>query len=272
MSDCGEAQRERIGMKGKSALVTGSSDGLGFAMADALAAAGCNVVLHGLESSGRMEPILRNLERRHGVRGAYVQVSLADPDGAKRLVETAREQMGSIDILINNAVVRHFASIEEFPAERWHEALAVNLSAAFLAIQQVLPGMRAKGWGRIFNMTSVYGSRAVANRVDYVTTKTALLGLTRAVAIEALDYGVTCNAICPGSVLTPNIDGRINDLMKARGLDRERAVREFLSGKQPTGKLVEASHVADMVVFLSGPSASQITGAMMPMEGGWLAA
>jgi 3-hydroxybutyrate dehydrogenase len=258
-------------MNGKSALITGSSNGLGFAMAQALARAGCNVVLHGLESPESMEQTVHDLEREHGIAAAYQRVDLVDPKGAERLVNAARERMGSVDILINNAVVRHFASIVEFPAERWHEALAVNLSAAFLAIQQVLPGMRASGWGRIFNMTSVYGSRAVANRVDYVTTKTALLGLTRAVAMEALDYGVTCNAICPGSVLTPNIDGRINELMNAQGLDREHAVRAFLAGKQPTGKLVEASHVADLVVFLCGPAGSQITGAMMPIEGGWLA-
>jgi len=187
------------------------------------------------------------------------------------LVGAASKRVKSLDVLVNNAVVRHFESIESLPLEHWNNALAVNLTAALRAIQLVLPGMRERGWGRIFNMTSVYGARAVANRVDYVTTKTALLGLTRSVAIETLGEGITCNAICPGSVLTPNIDGRINALMTERGLDRGDAVREFLRGKQPTGELVEAAHVGDMVVFLCGPSASQITGAMMPIEGGWLA-
>jgi 3-hydroxybutyrate dehydrogenase len=257
-------------MKGKSALITGSSNGLGLAMAQGLARAGCNIVLHGLESPGSMENTVSELKEQ-GVAALYLQADLRDTQAVDALVNTSREQMGSIDVLVNNAVVRHFASIETFPAERWNEALAVNLTAAFRAIQLTLPGMRSRGWGRIFNMTSVYGSRAVANRVDYVTTKTALLGLTRAVAIETLNLGVTCNAICPGSVLTLNIDGRIGELMDMRGLNRDDAVREFLRGKQPTGELVEAAVVADMLVFLCSASASQITGAMMPIEGGWLA-
>ncbi|MBU6487940.1 MAG: SDR family oxidoreductase [Burkholderiales bacterium] len=258
-------------LKGKSALVTGSSNGLGLAMARALAGAGCDIVLHGLETPGQMMSTMDELEHVFDVNVTYVQADLATPSGVETLIATATESVRSLDILINNAVVRHFAAIEAFPLDRWNSALAVNLTAAFRAIQLVLPGMRERGWGRIFNMTSVYGARAVANRADYVTTKTALLGLTRSVAIETLHQGITCNAICPGSVLTPNIDGRIHALMDERGLDRGDAVREFLKGKQPTGELVDAAHVGDMVVFLCGPSASQITGAMMPIDGGWLA-
>jgi 3-hydroxybutyrate dehydrogenase len=258
-------------MKGKAALVTGSSNGLGFAMAEGLARAGCNVVLHGLETPESMAGALAEFERKHDVSAIYLQADLTDPAAIARLVSGARERVGGIDILINNAVVRHFAPIEDFPAERWNAALAVNLSAAFHAIQLSLPDMRARGWGRIFNMTSVYGSRATANRVDYVTTKTALLGLTRAVAVETLHQGVTCNAICPGSVQTPNIDSRIAQLMNEQDLERDAAVKQFLTGKQPTGVFVDAAHVADLVVFLCSDAGSQITGAMMPMEGGWLA-
>jgi 3-hydroxybutyrate dehydrogenase len=258
-------------LKGKGALVTGSSNGLGLAMARALAGAGCSVVLHGLEAPAQMTRTVDELAAAFDANVAYVQADLATPSGVDALIAAASERLGTLDVLINNAVVRHFAGIESFPLENWNNALAVNLTAAFRAIQLALPGMRERGWGRIFNMTSVYGTRAVANRVDYVTTKTALLGLTRSVAIETLNQGITCNAICPGSVLTPNIDGRINALMDERGLNRSDAVREFLKGKQPTGELVEAEHVGDMVVFLCGPSASQITGAMMPIEGGWLA-
>jgi 3-hydroxybutyrate dehydrogenase len=258
-------------MKGKSALITGSSNGLGFAMADGLARAGCNIVLHGLETPASMANALSEFEQRHGVSVTYLQADLTDPQALSMLVVTACERMGSIDVLINNAVVRHFAPIEEFPAERWNQALAVNLTAAFQAIQLTLPGMRARGWGRIFNMTSVYGSRATANRVDYVTTKTALLGLTRAVAVETPNQGVTCNAICPGSVQTPNIDSRIERLMDEAGLERDAAVKQFLAGKQPSGAFIDAAHVADLVVFLCSAAGSQITGAMMPMEGGWLA-
>jgi 3-hydroxybutyrate dehydrogenase len=258
-------------MKGKAALITGSSNGLGFAMAEGLARAGCNVVMHGLETPESMADAVSEFERRHDVSATYLQADLTDPEAIATLVRSARERMDGIDVLINNAVVRHFAPIEDFPAERWNAALAVNLSAAFHAIQFTLPDMRARGWGRIFNMTSVYGSRATANRVDYVTTKTALLGLTRAVAVETLHQGVTCNAICPGSVQTPNIDSRIEQLMSEKGLDRDAAVRQFLTGKQPSGTFIDAAHVADLVVFLCSDAGSQITGAMMPMEGGWLA-
>jgi 3-hydroxybutyrate dehydrogenase len=262
-------------MKGKTALITGSTDGLGLAIAEGLAAAGCHIVLHGLETDDAMQETLKDLRRRHEVDVFYVRADLMpkstadDPTAA--LFDKVLASVKSVDILVNNAVIRHFAGIETFSLQHWNEALAVNLTAAFRAIQLALPGMRAKGWGRIFNMTSVYGSRAVANRVDYVTTKTALLGLTRSVATECISDGITCNAICPGSVLTPNIDGRINTLMQDENLSRDAAVTAFLQGKQPNGQLVEASHVADMVVFLCSASGSQINGAMMPIEGGWLA-
>jgi len=258
-------------MKGKTALVTGSSHGLGLAMADALAGAGCNVLLHGVESPADVRPACAAFEARHHVAPHYIQADLSQPEAVERLVDETIGRTGSLDILVNNAVVRHFAPIEAFPADKWDQALAVNLSAAFHAVRLALPRMRERGWGRIFNMTSVYGMRGTANRVDYVTTKSALLGFTRAVAAETVGTGITCNAICPGSVLTPNIDGRINALMDESGLNRSDAVREFLKGKQPTGELVEAAHVGEMVVFLCGPAASQITGAMMPIEGGWLA-
>jgi 3-hydroxybutyrate dehydrogenase len=258
-------------MQGRSALITGSADGLGLAMARALAQAGCNVALHGLEPAAALERTATGLAREHGVEVAYLPADLSDPHALDALVPAATARLGSIDVLINNAVVRNFAAIEALPIERWHDALMVNLTAAFRAIQLALPGMRTRGWGRIFNMTSVYGSRAVANRVDYVTTKAALLGLTRAVAIETLGQGITCNAICPGTVLTPSVEARIGELMQVRGLGRDQAVHEYLTGKQPTGKPIDAGHVADMVVFLCSPSADEITGAMMPIEGGWLA-
>jgi 3-hydroxybutyrate dehydrogenase len=266
----GKSNRELTTMKGKSALITGSSSGLGFAIAEGLARAGCNIVLHGLETPASMTKVVSDFDHQFGVPAVYLQADLSQPGSAQMLIRAARDKIGAIDVLINNAVVRHFAKIEEFPAERWNEALAVNLTAAFQAIQQALPDMRARGWGRIFNLTSVYGSRAVTDRVDYVTTKAALLGLTRAVAIETLNQGVTCNAICPGAVQTPGIDSRIAELMEARGIDREEAVREFLMGKQPTGRFVDPKHVADLVVFLCSSAGSQITGAMMPIDDGWL--
>jgi 3-hydroxybutyrate dehydrogenase len=176
-----------------------------------------------------------------------------------------------VDILINNAVTRHFAPAEAFPVDCWDRALAVNLSAAFHTIRLSLPGMRERGWGRIFNMTSVYGVRAVANRIDYVTTKAALIAMTRVIALETTNQGITCNAICPGAVLTPTSDVRIRALMDQTGLTREGATEGFLDGKQPTRRFVDAAHVADLVVFLCGAAGADITGAMLPVEGGWLA-
>jgi 3-hydroxybutyrate dehydrogenase len=258
-------------MKGKTALVTGSSHGLGLAMADALAAAGAQVVLHGVESSAQAEPARAAFEARHDRPAHYIQADLGDASAVERLISETVTRAGPIDILINNAVVRHFAPVESFPVDKWDQALAVNLSAAFHTVRLTLPGMRERGWGRIFNMTSVYGMRGTANRIDYVTTKSALLGLTRAVAAETTGQGITCNAICPGAVHTPTSENRIRALMESKGIDHEVATTEFLAGKQPTGSFVDAAHVADLVVFLCGAAGSQITGAMLPVEGGWLA-
>lgn len=258
-------------MKGKTALITGSSSGLGLAMAQGLAAAGCNLILHGLESPQDMTSTCQALEREHGVAACYVRADLTEPDATEALVSAAQTRLGGIDVLINNAVIRHFSPIEAFPGERWDQALAVNLTAAFRAVQLTLPGMRARGWGRIINMSSAYGSRAIANRIDYVTTKTALLGLTRAVAVETQGQGITCNAVCPGSVLTANIESRLTALMAKKQLDRDTATREFLQGKQGTGRFIDAAHVADLVVFLCSASGTHITGATLPVDDGWLA-
>ncbi|MFJ5298060.1 SDR family oxidoreductase [Pseudomonas sp. NPDC088368] len=254
-------------MKGRTALVTGSSDGLGLAMGTGLAAAGYHVVLHGLAMPDEVRGTCEELIRTHDVQVRYVRADLSTPEGVEALIAAA----GPIDVLVNNAVIRHFAPLEDFPLARWDQAMAVNVTAAFLAIQRVLPGMRERQWGRIFNLSSAYGSRAIANRIDYVTTKTALLGLTRAVAVETLGQGITCNAVCPGSVMTPNIDSRLTALMAEKQLDRQTATVEFLQGKQATGRFVEASHVADLIVYLCSESAGSITGATLPVDDGWMA-
>jgi 3-hydroxybutyrate dehydrogenase len=258
-------------LHGKTALVTGSLAGIGHAMASGLAAAGCRIVLHGLDEERSAQPVCAELAQRYGVEVSYVRADLTDVRAIESMLTEIASRFGGVDVLVNNAVTRHFSPIESFPAEAWDQALAVNVSAAFHAIRLSLPGMRERGWGRIFNMTSVYGDRGVANRIDYVTTKTALIGMTRVVALETLNQGITCNAICPGSVLTPNIDQRVQALMHDQDLDREAATRIFLAGKQPTGRFVESSHVADLLVFLCGPAGRDITGTMLPVEGGWLA-
>lgn len=260
-----------MSMKGKTALVTGSTGGLGYAMARELAGAGCNVVLHGIEPEASVRARVAELEQLHGTSASYMQVDLTDTVATEKMVRRIHELHGGIDVLVNNAVTRHFAAIDAFPVECWDRALAVNLSAAFHTIRLSLPGMRERGWGRIFNMTSVYGSRGIANRVDYVTTKTALIGMTRAVAMETVDQGITCNAICPGAVLTPTSELRIDALMEQTGLSREGATKRFLEGKQPTHRFIDAAHVAQMMVFLCSPAGNEITGAVMPVEAGWLA-
>lgn len=258
-------------LKGRSALVTGSTAGLGLELALALAGAGCNVLLHGLEPVEAMQALCAERSDTLGVTIRYTLADISDLSGVEKLVAAMTEYWGGADILVNNAVVRHFAPIVDFPVARWEAALAVNLSAAFHAIRLLLPGMRARNFGRIFNMTSVYGLRGTPNRVDYATTKSALLGLTRTVALENLAYDITCHSIVPGSVLTPGTEARISRMQAEDGLSREDAERMFLEGKQPGGEFIPAEHVADLVLYLCGPHARSMTGAMLPVEGGWLA-
>ena len=258
-------------LSGRCALVTGSSAGLGYAIADGLARAGCSVTLHGLDSGDAVEPQRRAMQEEHGVRVVYVRSDLAREEGAVELMQTARAAFGAVDILVNNAVVRHFAPLDRFPVEEWERALAVNVSAAFHLVRLALAGMRPRGWGRIVNMTSVYGERGTVNRIDYVTTKSALLGFTRAVAMETLGDGITCNAVSPGSVLTPGTEQRVQEILDRTGVERAQAERQFLAGKQPSGRFVRAEDVAAAVAFLCSPAARDITGTVLPIDGGWLA-
>jgi 3-hydroxybutyrate dehydrogenase len=256
---------------GRNALVTGSTTGLGYAVAKSLAQAGCNVMLHGLEPAVAVEQQVASLGREHAVTVGYHQADLADLTGVESVIDAGQALLGGIDILVNNAVTRHFARVEGFPVEKWDQALAVNLSAAFHTIRLTLPGMRARKWGRIINMSSVYSSFAIANRIDYVTTKTALIGMTRVVALENLDLDITCNAVCPGAIHTSYSEAKILDLMKSTGLSREAAEHKFLEVRQPTGRFIAAEGVADLIVFLCGPSARDITGSTMPIDAGWTA-
>ena len=259
-------------LKGRCALVTGSTQGLGYAMAGRLAAEGCNIVLNGFGEAGEIERKRRQLEDGHGVRALYHGADIADPAQVADLVETTRKSLGTVDILINNAVVRHFAPLEKFRPEDWDRALAVNLSAAFHTSRLVLPGMRERDFGRIVNIASIYGLFATVNRVDYVTTKTALIGFTRAVALETAGQNITCNAICPGTVPTPNIEERLTAEMAKSGLSREEAERAFLASRQPSRRFVAPGGVAALVALLCGPDGADITGAAIPIDGGWSAA
>lgn len=248
-------------LAGKSALVTGSTQGLGLAVARKLASLGCDIVLHGLEAP----------ERITGVRVMHSPADLKDPAAIEQMMSAADEAFGGIDILVNNAVVRHVAPIEGMTPSHWDEDLAVNLSAAFHTIRLAMPGMKSRNWGRIVNVSSIYGLVGAANRAGYVTTKTALIGLTRAVALETTGYEITCNAVCPGTSATPIHEASLGELSKAQNLDRATAERLLLAGKQPTGRLVSPDSVASLIALLCAPESRDITGATIPIDGGWSA-
>ena len=219
-------------LKAKCALITGSTQGLGYAMAERLAAEGCHIMLNGFGDPAEIEARRRHIEDSHSVRVLHHGADLAVPAQITDLVETADRAFGAIDIVINNAVVRHFAPLEDFKVEDWDRALAVNLSSAFHVTRLALPGMRRRDFGRIVNISSIYGQRGAVNRVDYVTTKTALIGFTRAVALEVAGQNITCNAICPGSSPTPAIEQRLAEFVaRNEGLARRRGA--FLHGVAP---------------------------------------
>jgi 3-hydroxybutyrate dehydrogenase len=259
-------------LTGRTALITGSTQGLGLAAARALAAAGCHLVLNGLADRGVVDTLRRDIEDTHGVRTAFDPADLRDPVQIARMVAGAATSFGSVDILVNNAVARHTAPVDQFPVESWNDAVAVNLSAAFHAIRATLPSMRHNRWGRIVNVSSIYGLKGAVNRVAYVTTKTALIGLTRAVALETAHDGITCNAVCPGTAETPVHDAAIRASMASAGTSRADAERQFLASKQPTGRFIAAEGVAALIVFLCSAEAGDITGAVLPIDGAWSAA
>ena len=258
-------------LAGKTALITGSTQGLGLATAERLAQAGCQVILNGFGEATHIEAIRKRLQRLSGRRVLHAGADLRHPTQIAAMVALAKATLGSIDILINNAVVRHTGPIEHVSPEEWDESLAVNLSAAFHTIRLVLPMMRAKQWGRIINVSSIYGLRGAANRVGYVTTKTALIGLTRAVALETAGQNVTCNAVCPGTTRTPIHEAAIQGVIDADAVSWTEAERRVLAGKQPTGRLIAPQHVAALIGFLCGPEGGDITGAVFPVDGGWSA-
>jgi len=257
------------GLRGRCALITGSVQGLGLAAAERFAAAGCHIVLSGLAPADEVARVRAQIEHTHSVRALYSGADLRHPAEIEQMMAESLEAFGAVDVLVNNAVVRHADPIEEFPVAKWDEGLAVNLSAAFHTIRLALPQMRQRNWGRIINVSSIYGFRGAANRVSYVTTKTALLGLTRAVALETLGQNITCNAVCPGTTHTPPHETTIRESMASGGLSRAEAEKRFLTGKQPSGKFIQGADIAALMLFLCQPESCDITGAALPIDGGW---
>jgi 3-hydroxybutyrate dehydrogenase len=256
-------------LKGKTVLVTGSTRGLGAAAAAAFAAAGCNVMLNGFGEAAAIERQRAALAKEHGVSVGYHGADLAKLAEVEALFKAAEGLTGAVDILVNNAVIRHFSSIDAFQPADWDRAIAVNLSAPFHLTRLALPGMRKRGWGRIINISSVLGIGARSGRVDYVTSKTALLGLTRATAAETRGAGnITCNAICPGSVLTPNTEIKIAELAKAEGLSPDAARREYLKRRKQPGDFIQPARIAELMLFLCRDEAHDMNGGALPVDGG----
>ena len=253
-------------LKGKWALVTGATAGLGLAVAESLAGAGANIVLHDLA-----EPVASRdrLRAQYGVEVISIAADLSQRAAIEAMMTDLLRLLGGVDILVNNAVVRHFSPVENFPPEKWDEALAVNLSAPFHLIRLALPGMKERNWGRIINMASIYSTRAVADRIDYVTTKTAIVGVTRAVAMETARTGITCNALCPGTLPTPAIQGKIADIAAREGRAIEETTSDYLASRQPTRRFIAMEAVGAMAAFLCSPAGQDITGATLPVDGGW---
>jgi 3-hydroxybutyrate dehydrogenase len=256
-----------MSLQDKTALVTGSTGGIGEAFARAFAETGCNVVFNGFGEKDAIEKLRADLESK-GAGVLYHPADVGKPDDLAAMIGAAESHFGGIDILVNNAVTRHFAPIDEFPIDKWDRALAVNLSAAFHTIRLALPGMKRRNWGRIINMASIHATNVVRDRVDYVTTKHAIVGLTRAVALEIAQTGITCNALSPGLVLTPNCERQIAAKV-AQGATRDEALRDMLAIRQPSRRVVLPSEVAALGLFLCSDAAANISGADMPIDGAW---
>jgi len=258
-------------LEGKVALVTGSTSGIGLGIARALGSAGAHLVLNGFGDAGAIAALRERLAGELKVRVRYDGADLAKPAEVRMLVERSAAEFGSVDILVNNAGIQHVAPIEEFPDERWDAVIALNLSACFHAIKAALPLMRRRGWGRIINISSAHGLVASAQKVAYVAAKHGVLGITKVVALETATTPITCNAICPGWVLTPLVQKQIDDLARREKIGEGEAKRRLLAEKQPSGEFVTTDEIGALARYLCSDAAAQVRGAALAIDGGWTA-
>ena len=258
-------------LKGRRALITGSTSGIGLGIARALAAAGCSVMLNGSREAEAVEATRLELAGQEGVPVAYHQADLTRPAEAEALVAATIDRLGGLDILVNNAGIQFTAPVEDFPPELWDKVIALNLSAAFHTIHHALPTLKAGGWGRILNVSSVHGLVASVRKAAYVTAKHGLVGLTKVVALETAGQGITCNALCPGWTRTELIEPQIVALAVRLGVDTEEGGRALLAEKQPSRQFVSIEQLGQVAVFLCSDAAAQITGTAIPIDGGWTA-
>lgn len=260
-----------MSLKGKTALVTGSTSGIGLGIARALAAQGADLMLNGFGEPAQIEALRETLARECGVRVRYNAADMSRPAEIAAMVAEADDVLGGVDILVNNAGIQHVAPIEDFPDDKWDAIIAINLSAVFHATKAVIPGMKRNGWGRIINIASAHGLVASGQKVAYVAAKHAVIGLTKVAAIELANHGVTANAICPGWVLTPLVQRQLEMRAAQEGITVEEAKQAFLSEKQPMTQFSAAEDIGALAVFLCSDAAKTITGAPLSMDGGWVA-
>ncbi len=254
-------------LAGKRAIVTGSNSGIGLGIAKELARAGADVVINSFTDSDEDHALAAEIARETGVQMRYIAADMSRSDDCHALVE----QAGGCDILVNNAGIQHVAKIEEFPGEKWDAIIAINMSSAFHTTAAALPGMYAKGWGRVINIASAHGLTASPYKSAYVAAKHGVVGLTKVTALEAAGKGVTCNAICPGYVLTPIVEKQIPDQMKTHNMDRETVIKEVMLSRQPSGDFATVEQMGGTAVFLCSDAAAQITGTTISVDGGWTA-
>ena len=260
-----------MSLKGKTALVTGSTSGIGLGIAKAMAAEGASVMLNGFGDAAEIEKLRAAMAADHNVKVAYNPADLSKSNEVRQLVAAAETELGRLDILVNNAGIQHVAPIEEFPPEKWDAVIAINLTSCFHSISAALPGMRARGWGRIINIASSHGLVASAQKSAYVAAKHGVVGLTKVVALETATTSITCNAICPGWVLTPLVQKQIDAISAKDGISIPEAQKRLLSEKQPSLAFASPEEIGALAVFLTSEAAAQIRGASLSIDGGWTA-
>jgi 3-hydroxybutyrate dehydrogenase len=258
-------------LKGKTALVTGSTSGIGLGIARAFAAQGANVILNGFGNAADIEKLRAEIAASSGTRILYDGADMTKQEAIEAMMAKAIAEFGAVDVLVNNAGIQYVAPIEEFPVEKWNTILALNLSASFHAIRLAVPPMKSKGWGRIINIASAHALVASPFKSAYVAAKHGVAGLTKTVALEVAEHGITMNAICPGYVWTPLVEKQIPDTAKARGITEAQVISDVLLSAQPTKKFVQIDEVAALATFLASDAAASITGAIIPIDGGWTA-